>query len=193
MHSLPLDEDQFGGISYEYSHTPYDLVLCDYCDSFDHDVDTCPLLGRPHRLETLASLNRELHLRCLLKIDLSLGFTILEARSCDDFDAGSDAPILLGHDFHDDTHYDDLEKLCGLSSPLAIAPSLEFCTISDHTKGSLIVHYSSFPFAPLGELKEGDGFETDASSDDQCGILVESDDTISKEHSTNEPSIVEFS
>ena len=47
--------------------------------------------------------------------------------------------------------------------------------------------------APLGELEQGDGFETNVISDNQCGILVESHDTFSKEHSFDEPSVVEFS
>ena len=57
-------------------------------------------------------------------------------------------------------------------SPLAVSPSLEFGTVSDRLEGCLTIHDSSFPLAPLGELKEGDGFETDASLDAQCGILV---------------------
>ena len=47
--------------------------------------------------------------------------------------------------------------------------------------------------ASLGELKEGDGFETNASFDDQCVILVESDDTFSYEYSLDKLSIVDFS
>ena len=47
--------------------------------------------------------------------------------------------------------------------------------------------------APLGELEEGDGFETDGSFDNQCGTLVESEDTFTKEHSLDEPFDVEFS
>jgi len=46
MHVIQLDENQFGEISYEYSHTLYVPISCDYCDLFDHDVDTCLLLGR---------------------------------------------------------------------------------------------------------------------------------------------------
>ena len=71
-----------------------------------------------------------------------------------------------------DTPCDDLEELSGHSFPLAVAPSLGFSTVSDHPEGSLIVHDSSLPLAPLGELKEGDDFETDASLDDQCGTIV---------------------
>lgn len=47
--------------------------------------------------------------------------------------------------------------------------------------------------APLGELEEGDGFETNASSDDQYDILVELDDIFSQPHSLDDPSIMEFS
>ena len=63
-------------------------------------------------------------------------------------------------------------------SPLAIAPSLEFSIVSDHLKGSLIVHDLSLPLAPLGDLQKRDGFEADASFDSQCGILVESEDIV---------------
>ena len=65
MHVTPLDESKF--------HTPYVPTSYDYCDFFDHDVDICPQLGRPHILEALAALNRELYLRSLHKTDLSLG------------------------------------------------------------------------------------------------------------------------
>lgn len=162
----PLDESQFGGISYEHSHIPCVSISCDYCDSFDHDIDSCSLLGRPHILVALATLNRELYLHSLLKTDLSLGSSTPKASSCDDFDVRSETPIPLGHDFHDDTYCDDLEGAGDLSSPLVVAPSLEFRTVSDHPEGSLIVHNSPFPLAPLGELQEGDGFESDASSND---------------------------
>ena len=57
-------------------------------------------------------------------------------------------------------------------SPLAVVPSLEFSTISDNLEGSLAVHSSSLPLDILGELEEADGFETDASSNDQCSILL---------------------
>jgi len=78
----------------------------------------------------------------------------------------------LGHDYHDDTHCDDPEEVSDPSSPLAVASSLEFCIISDHLEDSLTIHDSSLPLTPLGELEEGDELETDASSDDPCGIFV---------------------
>ena len=53
MHATPLDKSQFGVTSYEHSHTPCVPISCDYYDSFYYDVDTCPLLGRPHRLGSL--------------------------------------------------------------------------------------------------------------------------------------------
>ena len=67
-----------------------------------------------------------------------------------------------------------------------------------HDQGSLVAppwvhHNPSLPLAPLGELKDGDEFEIDASLDDQCGILVELEDTFSKEHSFDEPSDVDVS
>ena len=55
MHAISLDESQIGGISYEYSHAPCVPISCDYCDVFDHDVNTCSLLGKSHRLEALAA------------------------------------------------------------------------------------------------------------------------------------------
>jgi len=57
---------------------------------------------------------------------------------------------------------------------------------------SQIVPDLSVPLAPLGEVKEGYDFETDASSNSQCSILVESQDTFSGEHSLNEPTYVDF-
>ena len=92
------------------------------------------------------------------------------------------------HDFHDDTYYDGLKEASDLSSPLVVAPSPEFSTISDHPHSSLIVGDSSLHLAPLGELEEGDGFETDANSNDQYGILVESKDIFYEEYSLDEPS-----
>ena len=96
------------GLSCEYSHISCALDSCDYCDSFDYDVDIYPLLGRPHRLEALVAFSREIYLQSLLKTDL---------RSCDDFDVRSEASIPLGDDFYDDTHSDDLEVS---SDPLSL-------------------------------------------------------------------------
>ena len=101
IHATPLDKSQFGGIFYAHSRIPCVHISCDYCDFFNHDVDICPLLGRPHRLEASASLNRELYLCSLLKIELSLGSPTLEVRSCDDFDVRNEAPIPSGNDFWD--------------------------------------------------------------------------------------------
>jgi len=60
MYVTSLDESQFGDISYEHDDTPCVPISCDYCDSLDHDVDSCPQLGRPHRLDALVTFNREL-------------------------------------------------------------------------------------------------------------------------------------
>ena len=174
-------------ISYEHSHTKYVPI------SFDHDVDTCPLLGSPHISEGLAAFNRELYLCSLLNTNFSLGSSTLEVRFCDDLDVRSQAPIPLGHDFHDGAHCDDREEVSDPLSPLAVASSLEFSTVSDTQEGSLTVHDSSLPLAPLGELEEGDGFETNASSDDLCSTFVKSCDTLIEEHSFDEPFVVEFS
>jgi len=193
MHYIPLDEGQFVGISYEHSHTPYASISCDYCDFFYHDVNTCPLLGRPHRLEALAVFNREISLQSLLKAYLSLGSPALEARSCDDFDVRSEASIHLGHDFYDDTHSDDLEVSSDPSSPFAYTSPLETNTPLDTSEDVPIIPDLSLLLAPLGEFGGGDGFETDASFNDQCGLLVESKDTFFEEHSLDEPFDVEFS
>jgi len=91
-------------LSYEHSCTPCAPILYDYYDSYDHDVDTSSLLSRAHRLEALASFNREIYLQNLLKTDLSLDSSTPKASSCDDFDVRSEALIPLGHDFYDDTH-----------------------------------------------------------------------------------------
>jgi len=115
--------------------------------SFDHEVDTCPLLARPHWLKALVALNRELYFRSLLKTDLCLRSSSPKARSCDDSNIRREAPIPLRYGFHDDTHSHDLEEVSDPSSPLAVAPSLEFSTISDHPKGSLTIHDSSLHFS----------------------------------------------
>ena len=57
-------------------------------------IDTCPLLGRLHRLEALVALTKEVYLHSLLKTDLSLDSSIPKARSCDDFDVRSEARFL---------------------------------------------------------------------------------------------------
>ena len=93
MHATHLDKSMFEGLSYAHSHARCVFISCDYCDSFDHVVDICPLLGRPHRLEALAAFNREIYLQSLLKTDLSLGSPTPETRSCDDFDVRSEASI----------------------------------------------------------------------------------------------------
>jgi len=71
MQATPLFESQSDGIAYEHSHAPCALMSCDYCDAFDHDIDKCPLLGRPHILDALAPFNREIYLQSLLQTDLS--------------------------------------------------------------------------------------------------------------------------
>ena len=50
-----------------------------------------------------------------------------------------------------------------------------------------------FLWLPWESFDEEDGFETNASFDDKCGILVESENTFFEKHSADEPSIVEFS
>lgn len=57
----------------------------------------------------------------------------------------------------------------------------------------MIVHESPLPLAPLGERAKGDGFETNASSNNQCSKLVKSNDPFFKEHFLDEPSIVDSS
>ena len=78
--------DRFRVISSEHSHTPCVHISCDYCDSFEHDDSTCPLLSIPHRSEALVAFNRELCLHSLHKTNLSLGSSKPEAWSCDQFD-----------------------------------------------------------------------------------------------------------
>ena len=63
----------------------------------------------------------------------------------------------------------------------------------DTSEDILIIPDSSLHLAPLGELGEVDGFETDVSFDDQYCTLVESKDTFSEEHSLDELFDVEFS
>jgi len=110
-HATPLYESQFGGISYEHTHTPCVPVLSDCCNSFDHDVVSWPLLDRPHRLEALVAFHRELYLHNLLKTDPSLRSPTPEVRSCEDFGAGSEALIPLVHNFLDDTHCDEVKEV----------------------------------------------------------------------------------
>ena len=74
-------------------------ISCNYHDSFDHDVDTCPLLGREYILEAFVAFNRDLYLHTLLKTNLSLDSSTPEARSCDDFNVRSETLIPLGHSF----------------------------------------------------------------------------------------------
>jgi len=47
----------------------------------------------------------------ILKTNLSLGSYTLDARSCDDFNVRSEAPIPLGYRFYDDKPYDDLKEV----------------------------------------------------------------------------------
>ena len=56
MHAKPLFESQIESISYEHSHAPCAPVSCDYCYSFDYDIDTYLSLSRQDRLEALATL-----------------------------------------------------------------------------------------------------------------------------------------
>jgi len=104
-----------------------------------------------------------------------------------------EAAIPSGHDCYDDTHSNDLEVSSDPSSPFAYASPLETSTSLGTSKDFPIIHNSSLRLALSGELEEGDGFETDGSIDNQCGTLVESEDTFTKEHSLDEPFDVEFS
>jgi len=58
----------------------------------------------------------------LLKTDLSVGSSIAEVRTCEDFDVRSKESIPLGHDFHDDKHFNDREEASDLSSALVVVP-----------------------------------------------------------------------
>jgi len=139
----------------------------------------------------LAAFSKELYLNNLLKADPGLGSPTPEIRSCEDFDVRSEAPIPLGHYFHNDTHCDDLEQENDPSPRLAVAPFLDFSTVSGTHKGSLIVHDSPLPLAPLVKPKEGLKLEIDASFSDQCVVFVESNDTFFQEHFLNEPYIID--
>ena len=76
MHATSLDESQFGGVS-EHSHAPFVPILCDYCDSFDHDVDTCLLLSSRHRLEALAAFNMDFTYRVYSRLTLGPAMTMM--------------------------------------------------------------------------------------------------------------------
>ena len=97
------------------------------------------MLGRPHRLKALATLNREIYLQSLLKTYL---------RSCENFDGRSEAWITFGHDYYDNTPSDGLEALNDPLYPLVVKSSIDFSTVSNHPEGSLTIHDSSFPLAP---------------------------------------------
>ena len=101
--------------------------------------------------------------------------------------------ISLKDDFYDDTRSDDLEVSNDCSTPFADTSPLGTSTYLDTSEDVSIIPEPSLPLASLGELEEGDRFDVDASFDDQCGILVESEDTFSEEHSFDEPSDMEFS
>jgi len=118
MHATSLYESQFRHMSYELSHIPCAPVSYNYCYSFDYDVCTCLLLGRPCRLEALAAFSVDINLQSLLKTNLSLGFPTPKARSCDGLVVRSEASILLGHDYYDDIPYDDFDVSSHFLSPL---------------------------------------------------------------------------
>jgi len=81
--------------------------------------------------------------------------------------------IHLGHDYYDDTPPDDLEVSSEPSSPIIVAPSLDFSIVRHHFERGLTIHDPFLSLAPLGELDKKDGFETNASFIIQRGIRVE--------------------
>jgi len=72
--------------------------------------------------------------------------------------------ILLAHDFYHDTHSDDLEVSSDPSSPFAYASPLETSTSLDTSEDVPIISDPSIALASLAEIEEGDGCETNASS-----------------------------
>jgi len=98
------------------------LFSYDYCYSFDHDVNSFPLFGRLHRLEILASFNRELHSRNLIKTNLSLGSPTPKVRICEDFDIRSVTSLPLGHKFHVDKDLANHEQVSDPLSLLVVHP-----------------------------------------------------------------------
>ena len=72
MHAPSLDASHSRGVFYEHPHAPCVPISYDYCDSFDHDVNSCPLISRSHILGALASFNKKFYLHNLLKTDLTL-------------------------------------------------------------------------------------------------------------------------
>ena len=72
-----------------------------------------------------------------------------------------------------DTPLCDFEVKNDMCSPsFAYTFALETSTSLDTSKDVLIIRNPSLPLAPLGEFEERDEFETDASSDNQCGAFV---------------------
>lgn len=96
-----------------------------------------------------------------------MGSLTTELRSCNDYDVRSEVSIPLGYDCYDDTHSNDLEVSSDPLSSFVHASPLETSTSLDTSEDASIIPNPSHPLAPLGELNEGDSFETDASFDDQ--------------------------
>ena len=110
------------------------------CDGFDVRSEAPIPLGHDYYNDTPSNGLKEIYLKSLLKTYLRLGFSTPEAMACDGFDVRSETPIPLGHDYYNDTRSDDLKVSNDPLSPLAIASSLEFSMINDHSEGSMIVH-----------------------------------------------------
>jgi len=178
VHATPLGESQFRAASYGHPHTPCTPISCNYCYSFNYDVDSYSLLGRTYRLEALTTFNTELHLHNLRKTNLSLGPFKFKVMPYEDIDAWGETPIPLGHDFHVNANFVDLEEASDPSSPLAVAPSLDLSIVSDSLEVSLIINNPPLPLVPLGEPEEGERLEPDATFDASFGIFIESEDSL---------------
>ena len=185
-HVTPLDKGQFGGISFEHSHTSLVPISCDYCyysndnaKSYPHVMSIDSKIGQiqqelkscegsmDNMTRTLIDQFLELvkgHVKSNMPVphdtDLRVGPTTPKGFLLGDFEYSYHLSSKSGVD----TPLCDFEVMNDISSPsFAYASPLETSTSLDTFDDVLIIPNPSLTFASLGEIEEGDGFETDAS------------------------------
>ena len=149
-----------------YDFHAYSPLVCSYCSSFDHDVNSYPyfdVLDECYaRLDAMIGTMNEQHERfvsrmrecgLLHEIDFSLPFPRLKAHLCDDCESF----LPLESDVNDDVALTDLGK--GFDPPLTpltfVAPSF-FSTPMDTSVSDSILLASPLPVARCTGLEMGE-------------------------------------
>jgi len=183
--SHPYHQDHF---AYSYNHSAYSTmfpILCDYCESSDHNVHNCPFhdyvdarcvslektinklrdkmikVMKEKIVEYSHCFNQSMEDNHLRQSDSNLGSLEPAVSLSDDFEHS----IQVRLDSHNDVPFSSLEQESNHSLSLSSDRALEPSSHRDVIKDVLIFGDPPTPFTHSCELEEGEGFESDRELD----------------------------